>query len=231
MFYADLHVHSKHSRATSRDCDLEHLALWAVKKGLALVATGDFTHPGWFEEIREQLVPAEPGLYRLRADLERQVETWLDRPVDSGVRFILEVEISTIYKRDGRTRKVHHVIYAPNLESAGRVSLLTLHAAKGLEFPVVFITGCEDGLIPLHWGSPEEEDLAEERRLFFVGMTRARQRLILSHARKRRWRGKLQQSTPSPFLSDIHQELLARHRQHARKKAAPPNPQRMLFEC
>ncbi|WP_243663617.1 endonuclease Q family protein, partial [Rhodothermus marinus] len=65
-FLADLHVHSKYSRATSRDLDLEHLALWAYRKGIAVVATGDFTHPAWMAEIREKLVPAEPGLFRLR---------------------------------------------------------------------------------------------------------------------------------------------------------------------
>ena len=56
MFYADLHVHSKFSRATSADADLEHLAIWAAKKGLSVVATGDFTHPGWMKEIEQQLV-------------------------------------------------------------------------------------------------------------------------------------------------------------------------------
>ena len=52
-FYADLHIHSKHSRATSRDCDLEHLAWWAGRKGIGVVGTGDFTHPGWLAEIRD----------------------------------------------------------------------------------------------------------------------------------------------------------------------------------
>ncbi|MFI5306595.1 MAG: hypothetical protein ACHQ53_04535, partial [Polyangiales bacterium] len=66
MFLADLHVHSKYSRATSRDCDLEHLYSAARKKGLAVVGTGDFTHPAWQAELRDKLVPAEPGLFRLR---------------------------------------------------------------------------------------------------------------------------------------------------------------------
>ena len=73
-FYADLHVHSKYSRATSRDADLEHLALWARRKGITVVGTGDFTHPAWFEEIRAKLVPAEPGLFRLRPEIEREIE-------------------------------------------------------------------------------------------------------------------------------------------------------------
>ncbi len=119
-FYADLHVHSRFSRATSRDCDLEHLAFWARKKGIAVLGTGDFTHPGWFEEIREKLVPAEPGLYRLRPDLEKQVDEWLGGPGEP-VRFMLQVEISTIYKKDGRCRKVHHLIYVPDLDKAQHV--------------------------------------------------------------------------------------------------------------
>lgn len=121
MFYADLHVHSKYSRATSRDCDLEHLALWAAKKGIAVVATGDFTHPGWLEELEEKLVPAEPGLYRLRPDLEAQVRQELPPILQGEVRFLLQVEISTIYKKRGQTRKVHHVLYVPQFQHARRL--------------------------------------------------------------------------------------------------------------
>ncbi len=118
MIYADLHVHSKHSRATSKETDLEHLALWAGKKGVSVLGTGDFTHPAWLEEIREKLVPAEPGLFRLRGDLEREVEALQPRACARAARFVLQVEISTIYKRADRTRKVHHLIYAPGLEQA-----------------------------------------------------------------------------------------------------------------
>ncbi len=127
MFYADLHVHSKYSRATGRDADLEHYAHWARKKGLHVVATGDFTHPQWRAELRDKLVPAEPGLFRLRADLEREVEVRLDPRLAAlnpePTRFILEVEISTIYKKAGRTRKVHHLIVVPDLEQAERLAV------------------------------------------------------------------------------------------------------------
>jgi DNA helicase-2/ATP-dependent DNA helicase PcrA len=119
-FYADLHVHSRYSRATSRDADLEHLALWARRKGITVVGTGDFTHPAWFEEIRGKLVPAEPGLFRLRPEIEREVERQLPPACHGPTRFLLEVEISTIYKKGDRTRKIHHLIYAANLETAGR---------------------------------------------------------------------------------------------------------------
>jgi DNA helicase II / ATP-dependent DNA helicase PcrA len=119
-FYADLHIHSKFSRACSRDCDLEHLALVGRRKGISVIGTGDFTHPTWFEELSSTLVPAEPGLFRLREDLERSVEARLPASCRGPVRFMLSVEISTIYKRAERTRKVHHLLYMPDLESAAR---------------------------------------------------------------------------------------------------------------
>ena len=104
---------------------------------------------------------------------------------------------------------------------ADRVSLLTLHAAKGLEFPVVFIVGLEDGILPLSWGEADETALAEERRLFYVGMTRAKDRLILSRARQRFWRGRLQTFEPSAFLSDIENELV----KHQRREPLRRKPQ------
>lgn len=119
-FYADLHIHSKYSRATSRDCDLEHLAWWARRKGISVVGTGDFTHPVWFDEIRAKLVPAEPGLFRLREDVEREVFATLPPSCHGPVRFMLEVEISTIYKKGEKTRKIHHLIYAATIETASR---------------------------------------------------------------------------------------------------------------
>ena len=67
-------MHSKYSRATSSDCDLAHLSYWAQRKGIAVLGTGDFTHPAWMAELREHLVPAEPGLFRLRDD--RIAEHW-----------------------------------------------------------------------------------------------------------------------------------------------------------
>jgi superfamily I DNA/RNA helicase len=105
---------------------------------------------------------------------------------------------------------------------ADRVSLLTLHAAKGLEFPVVFLVGCEDGLLPLRFGpQPSAAELAEERRLLFVGMTRARSHLFLSHARRRSWRGSVREAGPSPFLADLEAALLEHARSAARRRPEP----------
>src|SRR5437016_1088371 len=117
-FYADLHIHSKYSRATSKDCDLEHLAFWARRKGITVLGTGDFTHPAWFNELRSKLVPAEPGLFRLREDIDREVVQRLPASCNGPVRFMLSVEISTIYKKGDRTRKIHHLVYAPDFETA-----------------------------------------------------------------------------------------------------------------
>jgi ATP-dependent DNA helicase UvrD/PcrA len=121
-FYADLHVHSKYSRATSRDLDLEHLAHWAARKGIGVVGTGDFCHPVWAAELKEKLVPAEPGLFRLRDDIEKGVMATLPAACRAPVRFMLEVEISTIYKKSDKTRKIHHLIYAPDFETVDRIS-------------------------------------------------------------------------------------------------------------
>lgn len=120
-FYADLHIHSKYSRATSRDCDLENLTFWARKKGITVVGTGDFTHPAWFKELQEKLVPAEPGLFRLRPDLEKSISEKLPKSCQGKTHFMLSVEISTIYKKGDKVRKIHHLVYAPTFEKAGKI--------------------------------------------------------------------------------------------------------------
>jgi len=122
MFHADLHVHSRFSRACSKDCDIPHLAWWALRKGITVVGTGDFTHPAWAEELKESLVPAEPGLLRLRPDLEQQLRRETPASCLRTVRFMLSVEISTIYRRGDQTRKVHHLLYAPDFEAADRIT-------------------------------------------------------------------------------------------------------------
>ncbi|HJX34890.1 MAG TPA: UvrD-helicase domain-containing protein [Desulfatiglandales bacterium] len=121
-FIADLHIHSHFSRATSRDLDPENLARWAQKKGLAILGSGDFTHPGWVEELRAKLVAAENGLYRLRPDLEEAIQKELPDSCRSPVRFLLSGEISCIYKRDGQTRKIHHLILMPDFEAVIRLN-------------------------------------------------------------------------------------------------------------
>ena len=122
MFHADLHVHSRFSRACSKNCDIPGLAWWARRKGVTVVGTGDFTHPGWAEEIRETLVPAEPGLLQLRPDLAERLRRDSPPSCRQPVRFLLSAEISTIYRAGDRTRKVHHLIYAPTLDAAAAIT-------------------------------------------------------------------------------------------------------------
>jgi superfamily I DNA/RNA helicase len=104
---------------------------------------------------------------------------------------------------------------------ADRVSLMTMHAAKGLEFPVVFVVGMEAGLVPFSWGAatPEADATqAEERRLFYVAMTRAKDRLFLTRAIERFWRGAVRAMPPSPFLNEIAADLTVSDVASARKR-------------
>ena len=119
MYIADLHIHSRYSRATSKDCTPEHLDLWAAKKGIHIVGSGDFTHPAWREELREKLEPAEDGLYVLKKEYRLADET---AGVDFRPRFVITGEISSIYKKNGRVRKVHSLILLPGLEAAEKIS-------------------------------------------------------------------------------------------------------------
>jgi uncharacterized protein (TIGR00375 family) len=119
-FIADLHVHSPFSRATSRECSLAGLFAWARVKGIQVVATGDITHPLWRRAVREELAPAEPGFFRLR---DEGVPSPLAAAVsvEGSVRFLLSAEISCIYRRHGAVRRVHNLVYLPDLESADRL--------------------------------------------------------------------------------------------------------------
>lgn len=119
MYIADLHIHSRYSRATSKDCTPEHLDLWAAKKGIHIVGSGDFTHPAWREELREKLEPAEDGLYVLKREYRLADET---AGADFRPRFVITGEISSIYKKNGRVRKVHSLILLPGLEAAEKIS-------------------------------------------------------------------------------------------------------------
>ena len=119
MYIADLHIHSRYSRATSKDCTPEHLDLWARRKGIHIVGTGDFTHPAWREELTEKLEPAEDGLYVLK-DEYRLREKGV--PGEMIPRFVVTGEISSIYKKNGKVRKVHSLILLPGLEDAEKIS-------------------------------------------------------------------------------------------------------------
>jgi uncharacterized protein (TIGR00375 family) len=117
-FYVDLHVHSRYARATSRNADLRRLAWWARRKGVTVLGTGDFTHPAWFAELEANLVPAEPGLYRLRDELDRAAVEELPDSCRGPLRLLLATEVATVFRRDGRGRRMHHLLHVPSLEVA-----------------------------------------------------------------------------------------------------------------
>lgn len=161
---ADLHIHSRYSRATSKEGTPEILELWARKKGITLLGTGDFTHPVWREELKEKLTPAEGGVYKLKEEyiLEDSEKYGGRQP-----RFVVSGEISSIYKKNGKVRKVHNVILLPGLEAAEKLSqkletIGNLHSdgrpILGLdcrELLEIMLDVCLEGiLIPAHIWTP-----------------------------------------------------------------------------
>lgn len=121
QFYADVHLHSYYSRATSKNLNLEYLNLWGQIKGIQVIGTGDFTHPAWFEELKDKLEPAEEGLFRLKKEFRDVTRDELPHACAGDVRFMLTVEISNIYKRLDKVRKVHNCVFAPSFEAADKI--------------------------------------------------------------------------------------------------------------
>jgi uncharacterized protein (TIGR00375 family) len=119
QFRADLHIHSRFSRATSKSLNPRTLAAWAGVKGIKLLGTGDFTHPEWLDELETHLVEDGAGLLKLArtGDLSKEV-AWTGYDPSPRVRFMLQAEISSIYKRGGKVRKVHNLVYVPDFGSA-----------------------------------------------------------------------------------------------------------------
>jgi len=151
---ADLHIHSKYSRATSKNSDLENNELWARKKGIDVVATGDWTHPAWFSELKNKLEPLGNGLYKLKK-------------TDGKIKFFLSAEISCIYSKGGKVRRLHIVVFAPSLEVVEKINaqlnlignlksdgrpILGLDAKKLLEIVMSVDENCM--IIPAHAWTP-----------------------------------------------------------------------------
>ena len=120
-FIADLHIHSHFSRATSQDLTFEQLYKWAQLKGVQVVGTGDLTHPGWLAEMQTKLEPAEEGLFRLKAEYAQAMQPAVGKACQGPVRFLLTGEISTIYKKNGQVRKIHHLIAAPDVATVEKI--------------------------------------------------------------------------------------------------------------
>jgi len=105
LFICDFHIHSKYSRATSRDMDIKNISNWAKIKGISLMGTGDFTHFLWLQELKSLLKPEAGGLFSY-----------------NGILFMLTAEISCIYSKNGKTRKIHLVIFAPGFEIVEKIN-------------------------------------------------------------------------------------------------------------
>jgi len=121
-FIADFHIHSNYSRATSSGMNLENLSKWAEIKGIKVLGTGDFTHPEWFKNLKEKLEPAEQGLYKLKVQSEKLKVNENFITADNTTRFILTSEISCIYSKGGKVRKIHIVVLAPDFQSVEKIN-------------------------------------------------------------------------------------------------------------
>ncbi len=130
-FIADFHIHSKYSRATSRDMEPEMLAFWAGIKGIQVLGTGDFTHPLWIKELKEKLEPADEGLYKLKnfkvklklnSKVSDSFAINFNQKILEDLRFILTAEISSIYSKGGKVRRVHNIILAPSFEVVEKIN-------------------------------------------------------------------------------------------------------------
>jgi uncharacterized protein (TIGR00375 family) len=118
-FIADFHIHSHYSMATSSQLTPEMLDLWGRKKGITVIGTGDAVHPGWLTELKEKLVACNNGLYSLKSQNIHPETSSINA---DSVKFILTAEISSIYKRNGKVRKVHNIIMAPSIDSMQKIS-------------------------------------------------------------------------------------------------------------
>ena len=163
-FIADLHIHSRYSRATSRNMSFENIHKWAQLKGITVVGTGDFTHPAWFQEIKEKLDKSDNNLFVLKDNYRDDNIPHLCR---SDVYFMLTAEISCIYKKNDRLRKIHNLVFVPDITTAARLNTILSKIGNiksdgrpilGLDakelFKIVLDTSDASMLIPAHAWTP-----------------------------------------------------------------------------
>ncbi len=167
MFYiADLHIHSHYAQATSKDLNLETLYQWARIKGIHVIGTGDFTHPGWFKELKEKLIPDGGGLFKLK---NPPAEPGLSgiKVKDIDVRFCLSAEICSDYEFEYKRRKNHNLVYAPDFDAAERINTRlatmanlsldgrpTLNLSSRNLFEIVLESSDRSYLVPAHVWTP-----------------------------------------------------------------------------
>ncbi len=115
---ADLHLHSKYSRAVSQSMTLSIMAQFARQKGLNLLTTGDWTHPMWMREIKSELEETREGIYELKSPINKST----NQQINQDPKFILSVEISSIYSQGGKVRRIHSLLFAPSIEVAEKMN-------------------------------------------------------------------------------------------------------------
>lgn len=142
-------------------------------------------------------------LEALRKDLKGDAEEGTDDDEADSNDTAIEAAIRKLVLRDILEREEEE-------DDSDRVQLATLHAAKGLEFPDVFLMGVEEELLP-HKNSVEADTIEEERRLMYVGITRAKQNLTVTYAKRRKQFGELIETTPSRFLDELPEEYIHWH--------------------
>ena len=114
-FVADLHLHSKYSRAVSQNMTLPNMAHWARLKGINVIATGDFTHPFWFDQLKKELEEAGNGLLRLKSGSDKSKVISDKSDANQEVYFLLSCEVSSIYSQGGKVRRIHNLFFFPSL--------------------------------------------------------------------------------------------------------------------
>jgi len=198
-----------------------------------------------FHRVRDDALVARPFVGKVVQILRRLVEKGegkVDLARDVGNRPVAELieRLDPTSRLDPRHRRAVDLLAALAIpfgtDAAGflssvaamrdtdialepqKIALLTLHASKGLEFPLVFIAGCEDGVLPLRLPGIPPASVEEERRLLYVGMTRAKHRLVLTCARTRNILGRTVENGACPFLSGLPPELISDLRMPSRAK-------------
>lgn len=185
---------------------LDDLAEVADTQGPATVVEGVLEQTGMLQNLRESEDLQDESRADNLGELVAVVRDFeKNRPAGTLGEFLEQVAL---------VADADQLPTAPDAEGErladqlGQVTLMTLHTAKGLEFPVVFLTGMEHGIFPHARSLTDEKELAEERRLAYVGLTRARQRLFLSRAEARSLWGQHQFNPPSQFLAEIPEALV-----------------------
>ena len=202
---------------------IDDLAEVASGSGASAALEAVLEQTGYLEQLRTSNDPQDESRVENLAELVAVVREFeRDNPEGTLGNFLEQVSLVADADQipdapDGSAAEVQRAVEEAHRQ--GVVTLMTLHTAKGLEFPVVFLTGMEQGIFPHQRSATDPKELAEERRLAYVGLTRARQRLYISRSEVRSMWGQSQYNPASQFVSEIPEELISWKREGAAKPA------------